>query len=298
MRAKECIGSLRLPFITSSIIPFVFGSFLVFNTIDWPKFIFGLLAVVFAHLGANLLNDYADSRSGCDWSDLKSYGFFGGSKLIQQGKLSEKFYFYSCILFFAASFICIVVVSLLAGGIKAIILGLAIIFLAWAYSAKPLRLSYIGLGEPAVFILFGQGLVMGGYFIQTGIFPDMLSFVCSLPLAFLIMAILLSNEVPDYPVDIIVHKKNWVVLLGPHKSYAVYLLIIAAAFISISAAVVFGFISEISLFALLPVIFGIKAARVLRLYYDNKLRLVESSRLTILMHNLTGIILIAAEIIR
>lgn len=62
-------------------------------------FILGLISVAGMHLGANLINDYADSLSGADWQDRQFWKFFGGSKFIQEGILSPQWYLVSAILF-------------------------------------------------------------------------------------------------------------------------------------------------------------------------------------------------------
>ena len=79
---KNIIRALRLPFLSASILPFVFGSLVVRKQFNLPAFILGLMAAAFTHLSANLINDYADSKSGVDWQDKRFFGFFGGSKLI------------------------------------------------------------------------------------------------------------------------------------------------------------------------------------------------------------------------
>ena len=85
------VRALRLPFITASIFPFIAGSLLSLPHFDVLRFITGLVCAASAHLSANLINDWADSRSGADNKDKHFYGFFGGSKLIQENILTEKF---------------------------------------------------------------------------------------------------------------------------------------------------------------------------------------------------------------
>ena len=107
----DYIRALRLPFTTASVLPFIAGSLLAKATFGIGPFILGLISVVMTHLGSNLINDYADSKSGADWQDKKFYTFFGGSKLIQEGVFLETFYFWAGIFCFSLASICI---SLLA----------------------------------------------------------------------------------------------------------------------------------------------------------------------------------------
>lgn len=284
--------SLRLPFLTVSIIPFIFGSTIGHHSFSWLKFFLGLFAVIFLHLGANLINDYADSRSGCDWKDSRRYGFFGGSKMIQQGKLTEKFYFLFAIFCVGLSLVFIVLMTVVMSDVKTVFYGSLIIILAWFYSAKPFQFAYRGIGELIIFLLFGPALVMGGYYIQTGIFSDLEPFMLSLPLGFFTMAILFCNEIPDYVVDKAANKNNWVVRIGPQKSYVMFFLIIIGGFATVIVNVGMGFLDKLALVTIFLLLLGLKAGYVLKRHYNYKEKLILASKLTVLMHNLVGLGLI------
>ena len=294
---KNFIRALRLPFISASALPFIFGSLSAGRIADWSAFYLGLGAGIFAHLSANLINDYADSRSGADWQDTRFYGFFGGSKLIQEKIFSEQFYLGAalCCAFLAAvSAICLAAVlrRLLPLG-----LFLAIIFLSWSYSARPLQLAYRRLGEIIIFLLFGPAPVMGGYFIQTGIFPDWRSFLLSLPFGFLTCAILFANEVPDYAQDLKAGKLNWVGLTGARRAFILYLCLTILAYAAIAWALILKYLGWLAWGAFIFVFLGLRAAKVLKENFDLKDRLIESSRLTIIQQNAVGVALILSLIL-
>lgn len=286
------IRALRLPFVSVSILAFIFGSLIVRQNFNFINFLLGLVAVIATHLGANLINDYADSKSGVDWQDKNFYGFFGGSKLIQEGIFQEGLYLKSAIILFIISLIGIIILSINLKSIFCFISFLIILFMGWSYSHKPFYFSYHRLGELVIFILFGPAIVMGAYFIQTGIFPDLRSFVLSLPFGILTAAILFANEIPDYNDDIKSKKFNLVYLFGPNKSYIFYIILIASAFISIGVSVIFGFLNKFSLVSFILLVVVFKAVKILKYYYFNKINLINSSKLTILLHTLVSIILI------
>ena len=169
IKLNDYVRALRLPFISASVLPFIFGAFIVKSNFDIFSFILGLIAVIATHLGANLINDYADSRSGADWQDQKWYAFFGGSKLIQEGLLSEKWYFKGAVFCFLVSSCCILGLSIHMSSFSVMGYYLLILFLGFSYSHKPLQLSYRRLGELVIFTHFGPAVVMGAYFIQTQI---------------------------------------------------------------------------------------------------------------------------------
>ncbi|MFA5144515.1 MAG: prenyltransferase [Candidatus Omnitrophota bacterium] len=294
---RNIIRALRLPFLSASIIPFVFGSLIVRSSFNVFAFIYGFLAVLATHLSANLINDYADSKSGADWQDRNFYKFFGGSKLIQENILTDKFYLLAALALALIAGICVILLSLALRNFLAVWVYAAIITLSWSYSEKPLQFSYHGWGELFIFILFGPALVMGGYFIQTGIFPDLKSFMLALPFGFLTTAVLFANEVPDFLDDQKAGKFTWVSISGPSRAFLFYYLLIGLAFLSILLNVILGFLGVWALFSFVCIIPAHKAAVILKEYPFDKARLIESSKLAIAAQSFASLILIAGVIL-
>lgn len=294
---EHTFRALRLPFITASALPFIFGSLINGPGIDAVRFSLGLIAVVSAHLSANLINDYADSRSGADWHDGQFYGLFGGSKLIQEGILTEGFYLRLAAFFAASSALAVAALAMILSSPFVIAVFAVVTAAAWSYSAKPLQLSYHFLGEPVIFILFGPVPVMAGYFLQTGIFPDIKSFMLSLPFGFMTAAILYANEVPDLPDDARANKHNWAALLGPRKAYIGYCLLMTFAFVSIIYIVLRYAMNPAAFSVLLTVPAALKAAAVLKGYRGDKRAMLWSSKATIAVHAIASIVLILGVVI-
>ncbi|MGM0440658.1 MAG: prenyltransferase [Chlamydiota bacterium] len=168
-RATFFIRALRLPFTIHSALPFIFGSLLALpGEFKGMIFAIGLGVVIATHLAANLINDYVDSRSGIDWVDPHFYKFFGGSQLIQEGFFSEKFYLYLSLLLSFLALAGVVVIAFMLNNFWIAAFYLAILAAAWMYSTAPLSLTYHGMGEVVVFILFGPAPVMIGYYLQAG----------------------------------------------------------------------------------------------------------------------------------
>lgn len=289
---KEYIRALRLPFLSVSIFPFITGSLIDRISFKFFPFLLGLVSVMFTHLGANLFNDYADSKSGADWQDRKFYKFFGGSKLIQEGIFSEKLYFNLAIFCCLIAFVCIFILTILLGNLLVVGVYFSVLFLGFSYSHKPFQLSYNGLGEAVIFLLFGPVLVMGGYFIQTQIFPDFKSFMLSLPFGFFTISILFANELPDFFTDLLVKKLNWVNLVGQKWAFLLYYFLVFLGFFSIILNILFGYLGPISYIIFLFLFLSIRAADILRRHYQNKTQLVESCKITIAVHSLVSLVLL------
>ncbi len=286
------IAALRLPFIMASILPFIAGSLILKSGFKILPFLLGLLCVTFTHLGANLLNDYADSKSGVDYKDLESYKLFGGSKLIQKGIFSENFYLALSIYCFIFSFACAALLSLALKNILTLVFYILAVLLSLSYSSKPFQFCYRRLGEFIIFILFGPCLVMGGFFIQTQIFPSLNSFLLSLPFGLFTTLVLFSNEVPDFKDDKESKKFTWVSIIGPEHAYIVYCILVCLGYISIYFNIVMGYLSSVSMFTFIFILALLKAAFILKKFSRDKFILLESSRLTILVQAFIGIILV------
>ena len=133
---------------------------------------------------------------------------------------------------------------------------------------------------------------MGAYFIQTGIFPSVRSFLLSLPFGLLTTAVLFANEVPDFVEDARVFKYNWVSITGPARAYLLYEFIVILAFATIAINIALGYLNLFSLFALPCLFVSFAAARLLKRNFRDKNALAVSSLLTIIMHHVTSLILI------
>ncbi|MEI8344662.1 MAG: prenyltransferase [Candidatus Omnitrophota bacterium] len=282
LRIGDYGRALRLPFAVASALAYIYGALFFGTYFDAINFILGLTATVLTHLSANVINDYADSKSGADWFDRTFYGFFGGTKLIQEGRLSESFYLKLSLALAATAEAAVIVLSWRLRLWWVFGLFQAILLIGWLYSCGPVRFAYRRMGEIVIFLLFGPACVMGGYFIQTGVFPDIRSAVLSLPFGFFTTAILFANEIPDAPSDSLAGKQTWVGLFGTRGSPRFFLTLHTLGYASILAAFVLGYTGILSL--AVPVLFWFASSRVsahLQEFTGNKVRLVESSAKTI-----------------
>ena len=69
MKIKHYIAETRLPFTSASVVPILVGTAYAYyhsGVFHFPIFILALVAIVFLHLGANVLNDYYDWKFGTD----------------------------------------------------------------------------------------------------------------------------------------------------------------------------------------------------------------------------------------
>ena len=171
-------------------------------------------------IGVNLANDYFDFKKGIDSEER-----LGPIRVTQTGLISPK----GVLLGMVVTFGCSLMVGLylvMVGGWPILVVGLASILSALAYSGGPSPLASLGLGDLFVFIFFGLVAVCGTYYVQTGTLTPMVVW-SSLPMGFLITAILVVNNLRDLESDGAVGKKTLAVLIGKRGARLEYLLCLA-----------------------------------------------------------------------
>jgi len=241
----------RANFLASSVLPFCLGSALAGRSgfFSVPLFLAGLAAVLSAHLAANLFNEYWDYRFAADCGDLEYVPHFGGSKAIQGGMIGAG-------AVRTGAWICLLAALGLGLGlglwlkrplVPALVAGGA--FIAWAYTAPPLRLAYRGWGEFSLLVAFGPLLVWGGFYLQRGEISGVAGLLSLTP-GFLICTLLIGNEFGDADTDERAGKRNLVVRMGRARGLAAYRLCLIAAYLPPLAAPILG--GE-NLFLLAPV---------------------------------------------
>lgn len=108
-------------------------------------------------------------------------------------------------------------------------LGLAGVLLAFFYHAPPLELSYRGLGELAVGVVYGPLVALGTYAVQRQELSVRL-LLLAIPLGLLIAAFLWINEFPDCRADAASGKRTLVVRLGKHRASRLFGGLVALAY--------------------------------------------------------------------
>ena len=284
MNTRLLFRALRLPFLTVSVLPYIFGAVIAPGALQPGLFLLGLLTVACAHLAANLANDYGDARTGVDARDPSYYGFFGGSKLIQEGVLSPSFYGRAAFFFGLVAVVSGSAALLAVGSPWLVLVLLAALGLGLAYTLPPLRLSYRRLGEAAVFLLFGPACVAAGAAVQGWTLADPAVWLLSLPFGFLASAVLVANEVPDATTDAFSGKRTCVGLVGRHRGWWLFLFLVGGALGAIGAGVTLGILHPAALAVVLAVPLAWRTGRILQTRYAEKRALLAPSRLAVGLH--------------
>jgi 1,4-dihydroxy-2-naphthoate octaprenyltransferase len=173
-----------------------------------------LVFALMAHAGANVINDYHD-RDTDGLNHDRLYPFTGGSRFIQNEVLTARetaWLGYGALALVVPAGLALALTS----GPLLVPIGLAGLFLGWAYSAPPLRLAGRGLGEIAITAAWLL-VIVGTHYVQIGHLSVVPAFV-GLPYALLVAAILYVNQFPDAKADAAAGKRTLVVRLGPERA--------------------------------------------------------------------------------
>ena len=214
-----------------------------------------LLAAVLLQIGSNLANDVFDFERGTDTPER-----LGPLRVTQAGLLRPSQVKIGMIVVFALAALFGLYLAWL-GGWPIIIIGIAAILAAIAYTGGPFPLGYHGLGDLFVFIFFGLVSVAGTYYVQAG-FVSSAAWWMTVPPGLIITAILVVNNLRDLENDRKAGKRTLAVILGEQATKTQYLLCMIIAYLTLPLAISIEVIPWSSLAAWLSLPIAVRATRL------------------------------------
>jgi 1,4-dihydroxy-2-naphthoate octaprenyltransferase len=291
-------AATRPAFLTASLMACVLGlssaghDGLLF---DVRAAIVTMVFALLAHAGANVLNDYYDAQNGTDASNVERiFPFTGGSRFIQNGVLTltqTRTFGFALLAGVALAGVWLMMNS----GFQLLYIGMAGLFIGWAYSAPPFRLNSRGLGELCIVAGFLL-IVVGTDFVLRREFSAA-PFVVGLSYAFLASNLLYINQFPDRLADIFAGKLHWVARLEIRQARWGYLLIVLLAYGWIVLSVVLNWLPVFALIALFSLPLSVTAAHQLLRHAARPQQLTGAIKLTITAMLLHGALLSIALVI-
>lgn len=245
-----------------------------------------LLFALMAQAGVNVLNDYYDALNGSDAQNTERiFPFTGGSRFIQNGLLSQ-------VQTARFGFVLMTIVALAGLWLMKIStpqlawIGLAGLFIGWAYSAPPFKLNSRGLGELCVaggFLL----ITVGTDIVQRGSF-SIQPVYAGLSYAMLVANLLYINQFPDRAADRQAGKLHWVARLEVRNARWGYVLIATLAYVWLTLLVTSGKLPAVALLCWLAAPLSALAVRQLFRHAHRPQQLAAAIKLTILAMLLHG----------
>lgn len=182
-----------------------------------------LVGALLIQITTNLANDYYDFVRGGDTEDRV------GPVRVTQAGLIDPASVRNAMFVTLGLALAVGVYLVWLGGWPIVIIGLASLVCAVAYTGGPFPLAYHGLGDVFVFVFFGLVAVGGTYWVQALDFPaDLL--LAGAGVGALNTAILVANNLRDIESDAAVGKRTLAVRIGRTGSRVQYIALLAGAF--------------------------------------------------------------------
>ncbi len=275
-KARAWYKALRPRVFTATYAPMGMAGIVAIadGAFDAPVFLLALIGTLLLQSAANLINEYADYRRGAD--RLKEAG---QGMTIKHKQLSPRSVLYGAVLTTLSG--CLIGLYLLSqSGPLLWLIGIGGVFVAISYTAGPFPLAYNGLGEIAVAIFMGPAIIVGAYYVMApAVSEARIGELCliSLPIAFMVAAILHANNIRDMEADRAVNKRTLAVIFGIRFARAEFIFLVIGAYVAQAIVIAFGVLPAASLLTLITLP---EALRLIRIF--------NTSRAVPLMHQAQG----------
>jgi 1,4-dihydroxy-2-naphthoate polyprenyltransferase len=183
-----------------------------------------LLAALLLQIGANIANDYFDYFKGADTAER-----LGPLRVTAAGMLPPQKVLAGMWITFGLAALLGVYLIWVAGW-PVLLIGLASIAAAVAYTGGPFPFGYYGLGDVFVFLFFGPAAVVGTYYVQAREVTP-LALWSSIPMGLLITAILVVNNLRDIQTDRQAGKHTLAVRFGARAARRQYIACLVGAYL-------------------------------------------------------------------
>lgn len=237
---------LRPHTLSAAFIPVTIGTVLALNegSIHVALFLAMLIASILIQAATNMFNEYFDFKRGLD--NENSVGI--GGAIVRNGVkpktvLNLAFGFFG-IAILLGIYICMESTWWIA------VIGLICMATGYFYTGGPVPIAYTPFGELVAGFFMGMVIILLAYYIQTGTISA-ISVIISIPIAFLVGNIMLSNNIRDLDGDKENGRKTLAILIGRKKAIIFLAATFAASYAVILAMIAFGYLSAWALLVLI-----------------------------------------------
>ncbi|HLH76019.1 MAG TPA: 1,4-dihydroxy-2-naphthoate polyprenyltransferase [Candidatus Binataceae bacterium] len=251
--------AVRVPTLPAAVVPVLVGSALAARDHRFSSAIFiaVLAASVLIQIGTNLTNDLADFRKGADTSER-----VGPIRVTQAGILSPRAVATGSVVSFGLA-TALGIYLAIQGGWPIVAVGVACVLAGITYTAGPWPYGYHALGDLICFIFFGLVAVLGTYYLYARALTA-LAWLLSLPVAALVTAILVVNNLRDLQTDQRTGKHTLATIIGRTGTQLEYFALLASAYLVVLIVVARREAQPWALLAWLTLPMAARLARELR----------------------------------
>jgi 1,4-dihydroxy-2-naphthoate polyprenyltransferase len=219
------VAAARPITLTAGIVPVLVGTATGGRFLVW-RFAAALVVSLALQVAVNYANDYFDGVRGVDTPDRVGPRRAVASGLVTPSEMKRAIAVALSVAALAGLGLTVVV------GPELLLVGVASIAAALAYSGGPRPYASAGLGELFVFLFFGPVATIGTAYVQAETIP-WLTVVASAPVGLLATAILVVNNLRDIDTDERAGKRTLAVRLGARGTRRLFAALVwgAAAFV-------------------------------------------------------------------
>jgi len=221
-----------------------------FSPIFLLPFALVVLGLVFAHAASNLFNDYWDAKHGIDTSkDYFRPAYMPHPSL--SGMMSPQGLFSLGMVHLVGMVAIAAYFVELRGPFVLVFAGLGVLFLV-LYAGGPLPLKRIGLGEPAVFAVWGPLMVGGTFYVLSGTLPAWV-LIASIPYAVSVTTVLFGKHIDKIEYDTKLGVRTVPVILGEAATKTALKALVTIAYVAVVGLVATKYLPVWSLISLLAI---------------------------------------------
>ncbi len=226
----------RVSVVVMSAISAVIGGLLAArdDVFDLPLLILVALGLVLAHTGSNLVNDFWDYRHGIDSPDSPRVNY-GPHPFSGEGQSLREFAIVTIFVLAVAAAIGVYLVAAAGAGVLAFALTGALLLMF--YSGGPFPLKYIGLGEVAVFIIWGPLMIGGTYYVMAEELPAWV-LLASVPYGLGVTTVLFGKHLDKLDFDASKGIRTMPIVLGESLARRVTVALSVLMYVSAAALAV------------------------------------------------------------
>lgn len=280
---KELVRWASLTASAASVAVGLAVAYAATGQLNWAFAVLTLVGAVALQASTNIKNDLDDQLSGADDKNRTPIlGFTGGSRVIQRGLATRGDLLVFTLLFGTVATVIGIALALM-GRPWVLAFGLLGLALGVVYTAGGLKLANRGLGEFAVAIAFGVGVVGGTTYVQLGHVPVQ-AWAASVPVSLLVALILFINGFQDAASDAEVGKNTLVARLGLARAANYYPVLAFGALLILVGLVVAKILPLAALLGLAGVPLFARATMIARRKFDVPMELVPANAYTAIGH--------------
>jgi len=249
--------------MTSGLIGGLLAAQLAPN-ISWLRFALAFVGLVLAHAANNMINDYFDLEGGVD-TDEYTRALYAPHPVLA-GLVSKRGLLTAILLVNLVDAAILITLAVMVGW-PVVIFALLGLFISVFYVAPPIKLKHHGLGEPAVFLVWGPLMIGGTYFAAAGSMPPASVWLACIPYALVVTTVLIGKHIDKLEVDEEKGIHTLPVLMGDRTSRILNAALMIFYYIAVVALVLFG---DIGLWVLLVFLAVPRLISVMKTYRDPK----------------------------